>query len=233
VTQDRKSRPSNYEFELFQFKKVSPDAGRRRVEKLYESLRTRRSVREFSSKPVPLDLIQQCVRIADTAPSGANMQPWHFVVVSDRDIKRQICIAAEKEERENYDRRFPREWLDALAPFGTDWHKEFLEVAPHLIVVFRVDYHLDETSEEKAFKKKHYYVMESVGIATGMLLAAIHTAGLVTLTHTPSPMGFLRDIVGRPKNETPFILLPVGYPANEANVPVLRKKSFDDICSLK
>ena len=224
---------TNYEFEPFQFKKVSPSVGSRRVEKLFESLRTRRSVREFSSKPVPLDLIEQCIRIAATAPSGANMQPWHFIVVSDPDIKHQIRLAAEKEERDNYNRRFPREWLEALAPFGTDWHKEFLEIAPCLIVVFRVDYGLDETAEEKAFKKKHYYVMESVGIATGMLLAAIHTAGLVTLTHTPSPMGFLRDIVGRPKNETPFVLLPVGYPADEARVPVLRKKSFDEICSLK
>ena len=148
-------------------------------------------------------------------------------------MKHQIRLAAEKEERENYDCRFPAEWLEALAPMGTDWHKEFLEVAPHLIVVFRIDYGVGETTEEQTFKKKHYYVMESVGIATGMLLTAFQTAGLVTVTHTPSPMGFLRQILGRPKNETPFVLLPVGYPADVARVPVLGKKTLDEICSLR
>ena len=154
-------------------------------------------------------------------------------MVSDPGIKHQIRLAAEKEERENYQRRFPKEWLDDLAPFGTDWHKDFLETVPYLIVVFRIDYRLDDSSDQRSFKKKHYYVMESVGIATGLLLAALHTAGLATLTHTPSPMGFLRDILGRRKNETPFVLLPVGYPADEAEVPVLGKKTLDEICVLK
>ena len=216
-----------------QFEKLSPEVGEERIQQLHDSLGRRRSVRDFSPEPVPLSLVEECIRVAGTAPSGANIQPWRFVVVSDPDIKHQIRVAAEKEERENYDRRFPKEWLEALAPLGTDWHKEFLELVPHLIVVFRIDYGLDDTSEELSFKKKHYYVVESVGIATGMLLAAIHTAGLVTLTHTPSPMGFLREILGRPKNETPFVLLPVGYPADGAEVPVLEKKGLDEICILK
>lgn len=200
---------------------------------MYQTLRTRRSVRDFSPDLVPVELIRKSIRIAGTAPSGANIQPWRFVIVSDPDIKRQIRLAAEKEERENYDRRFPKEWLEALAPLGTDWNKEFLEIVPHLIVVFRVDYGLGETSEEQQFKKKHYYVMESVGIAVGMLLTAIHAAGLVTLTHTPSPMGFLRDILGRPKNETAFVLLPIGYPAPDAEVPDIKKKPLEEICIQK
>ena len=220
-------------FELLQFEQVPASTGSSRVRRLLESLGQRRTVRDFDSKPVPLSLIQDCIRVADTAPSGANMQPWRFVVVSDPEVKHQIRLAAEKEERENYERRFPREWLEALAPFGTDWHKEFLEIVPYLIVVFRIDYGLDDSSKEKAFKKKHYYVMESVGIATGLLLMALHTAGLASLTHTPSPMGFLREILGRPKNETPFVLIPVGYPAENARVPVLKKKDLDDTCILK
>ncbi len=224
---------SRYAFMPLQFEKLSPEVGEERIQQLHDSLGRRRSVRDFSPEPVPLSLVEECIRVAGTAPSGANIQPWRFVVVSDPDIKHQIRVAAEKEERENYDRRFPKEWLEALAPLGTDWHKEFLELVPHLIVVFRIDYGLDDTSEELSFKKKHYYVVESVGIATGMLLAAIHTAGLVTLTHTPSPMGFLREILGRPKNETPFVLLPVGYPADGAEVPVLEKKGLDEICILK
>jgi iodotyrosine deiodinase len=224
---------ASHAFMPLQFEKLSPDVGRQKVRQLHASLSQRRSVREFSSEPVPLSLVQECIRVAGTAPSGANMQPWSFVVVSDPGIKHQIRLAAEKEERENYQRRFPKEWLDDLAPFGTDWHKDFLETVPYLIVVFRIDYRLDDSSDQRSFKKKHYYVMESVGIATGLLLAALHTAGLATLTHTPSPMGFLRDILGRRKNETPFVLLPVGYPADEAEVPVLGKKTLDEICVLK
>ena len=151
----------------------------------------------------------------------------------DPEYKHEIRLAAEKEERENYERRFPKQWLADLAPFGTDWHKEFLETAPHLVVVFRIDYGLNDRSEEQSFKKKHYYVMESVGIATGMLLVALHIAGRATLTHTPSPMGFLRNILGRPKNETPFVLLPIGHPAEGARVPALEKKTLDEICVLK
>ena len=219
-----------YTFHPLEFERVPVDEARKRLDRLYESLSTRRSVRDFSDEAVPVELVERCIQVAGTAPSGANIQPWRFVVVSDPEIKRQIRIAAETEERDNYDRRFPREWLEALAPLGTDWHKEFLEIVPHLIVVFRVDYATGETDEQRAFKKKHYYVMESVGIAVGMLLAAIHEAGLVTLTHTPSPMGFLRDILGRPRNETPFVLLPVGYPAPEARVPDIGKKPLEEIC---
>lgn len=222
-----------YPFRPFEFEPISADESLRRVRAFGEKMRRRRSVRDFSFEPVPLEIVQECVRVAGTAPSGANFQPWRFVVVSDAELKRQIREAAEKEERDNYDHRFPQEWLEALAPLGTDWHKEFLEVAPHLIVVFRIDYGLEGSSEEREFKRKHYYVMESVGIAVGMLITAIHEAGLVTLTHTPSPMGFLRDILGRPKNETAYVLLPVGFPASSAQVPDISKKSFEEICIQK
>lgn len=187
----------------------------------------RRTVREFSSEPVPRELIIEAVRIAGRAPSGANQQPWHFVVVSDPAIKREIREAAEAEERENYDRRFPDDWLAALAPFGTDWQKPFLETAPYLIVVFTVTYGLSSAEQ----KIKHYYVNESVGIATGFLLTALHLAGLATLTHTPSPMGFLGRILGRPANERPYLLIPVGYPAEQAQVPDIEKKPLDEIVS--
>jgi len=185
---------------------------------------TRRTVRDFSSQPFPVELIEHAIATAASAPSGANQQPWRFVVVSEPDLKRQIRIAAEAEERENYENRFPQEWLDALAPFATDWQKPFLEICPYIIVVFRIDYGL-----EGERKIKHYYVQESVGIATGFLLAALHLAGLATLTHTPSPMGFLGQILGRPANERPFLLIPVGYPAQDAQVPVLAKKSLDEV----
>ena len=184
----------------------------------------RRTVRAFSAEPVPFELIENAVRCASLAPRGANQQPWRFVVVSDPEIKRKIREAAEAEERENYDRRFPDEWLEALQALGTDWHKEFLESAPYLIVVFRIDYGLEDCR-----KIKHYYVQESVGIATGFLLAALHLAGLATLTHTPSPMGFLQKILARPANERPFVLIPVGYPAADAEVPVLAKKPLAEV----
>jgi nitroreductase len=189
----------------------------------------RRTVRSFSPEPVPYELIETSIRTAGTAPSGAHYQPWRFVVVSDAEIKRRIREAAEQEERENYERRFPDEWLDALAPLGTDWHKEFLVVAPYLIVVFRIDYSLKVDDQGKTIKAKHYYVMESVGIATGVLIAALHNAGLATLTHTPSPMKFLREILDRPVNETPVVLIPVGYPAGSATVPDLKRKPIDEI----
>ncbi|MGK2857119.1 MAG: nitroreductase family protein [Thermoanaerobaculia bacterium] len=197
------------------------------IERAREFLGTalrRRSVREFSSDPIPDEVIELAIRAAASAPSGANMQPWKFVVVRDPELKRRIRIAAEQEEKESYERRMPDEWLAALAPLGTDWHKEFLEIAPLLIVVFREDYHLDGEA-----KIHHYYVGESVGIASGMLLAALNAAGLATLTHTPSPMGFLREILGRPANEKPFLLIPVGYPAGGATVPRIRKKPLDEI----
>jgi nitroreductase len=186
---------------------------------------TRRTVRQFSDKPVPAELIENAVRAAATAPSGANQQPWRFVVVSDPDLKRQIRIAAEEEERNNYEHRFPEEWLEALRVLGTDWHKEFLEIAPYLIVVFRIDYGLRPGGS----RLKHYYVSESVGIACGFLLAALHAAGLATLTHTPSPMGFLSRILERPANERPFLLIPVGYPAEGATVPNITRKPLDEV----
>ncbi len=188
-------------------------------------MRRRRTVRHFSPEPVALELIERAITVAGTAPSGAHQQPWRFVVVSDPVKKREIRLAAEAEERENYEHRFPPEWLEALAPFGTDWHKEFLEVAPYLIVVFRLDYGLNEEEQ----KTKHYYVSESVGIATGFLLAALHVAGLATLTHTPNPMGFLTRICGRPANERAFLLIPVGYPADRAQVPDLERKPLEEI----
>lgn len=172
-----------------------------------------------------MDLIDGAIRVAGSAPSGANQQPWRFVVVTDPAVKREIRVAAEAEEKENYERRFPPEWLEALAPFGTDWHKEFLEIAPVLIVVFRIDYGIGEGG----CKVKHYYVSESVGIATGFLLAALHMAGLATLTHTPNPMGFLGRICGRPANERASLLIPVGYPAAGARVPELQKRTLDEI----
>jgi nitroreductase len=188
----------------------------------------RRSVRFLSSEPVPLELIENAIRCASLAPSGANQQPWKFVVVRDPEIKRKIREAAEAEERESYEHRMPADWLEALAPLGTDWHKEFLETAPYLIVVFRVDFGLRGDS-----KTKHYYVQESVGIATGFLLAALHLSGLATLTHTPSPMGFLSSILDRPRNERPFVLIPIGYPSAGATVPAIGKKAISEVMEIK
>ena len=193
---------------------------------------TRRSVRFFSAEPVPFELIENAIRCAALAPSGANQQPWRFVVVQDPEIKRKIREAAEAEERESYEHRMPADWLDALAPLGTDWHKEFLETAPYLIVVFRIDFELMQTEEGES-RIKHYYVQESVGIATGFLLAALHMSGLATLTHTPSPMGFLSNILGRQKNERPFVLIPVGLPSPDATVPEITKKSIAEVMEIK
>ena len=189
------------------------------------TIRRRRTIREFSPEPVPDAVIDLAIEAASLAPSGANMQPWTFVVVKDPTLKREIRIAAEKEEYENYHGRMPEEWLRALAPLQTDWYKKFLEVAPLLIVVFKQDY----AFAADGARITHYYVNESVGIACGFLLAALNAAGLSTLTHTPSPMGFLRDILGRPKNEKAFLLIPVGYPAEDCTVPDLGKKSRDEV----
>jgi len=210
--------------EPLQFETLPPEEQLRRSREFLRAMASRRTVRAFSPEPAPVEIIENAIRVAALAPSGANQQPWRFVVVSDPEIKRQIREAAEAEERENYQRRFPQEWLDALAALGTDWHKEFLEIAPHLIVVFRVDYGLDGDR-----KIKHYYVQESVGIAVGFLLAALHLSGLATLTHTPSPMGFLQKILNRPANERPFVLIPVGYPARDAQVPKIAKKPLPEV----
>ncbi len=189
-------------------------------------LATRRTVRDFSDRPVARSVIEDCIATAGTAPSGANQQPWRFVAISDPAIKRRIRLAAEEEEREFYDRRAPREWLDALAPIGTDWHKPFLETAPWLIAIFAERWHLDAEGN----KVKHYYPTESIGIATGLLIAAVHAAGLASLTHTPSPMGFLNEILGRPGDlERPFLLLVVGHPAAAARVPAIRRKPLSEI----
>lgn len=187
--------------------------------------RRRRTVRDFSDEPVSFEVLRLAIEAAASAPSGANQQPWTFVIVTNAEVKRRIREAAEKEEHENYHGRMPDEWLRALAPLQTDWHKEFLEIAPALIVVFKQDYGLDPEGRHVT----HYYVNESVGIACGFLLAALNAAGLATLTHTPSPMGFLREILGRPKNEKPYLLIPVGHPAADCRVPDLRRKPLDQV----
>ncbi len=179
-------------------------------------------MRAFSAEPVPREWIELAVRTAATAPSGANCQPWHFVVVGDPGVKARIRAAAEAEERKNYERRMPREWLEELKQFGTDWHKPYLETAAWLVAVFAESYRI---SEEGA-RRKNYYVQESVGIACGLFITAVHQMGLATLTHTPSPMGFLAEILERPGNERAFMLFPVGFPAEEAMVPVLARKDL-------
>jgi nitroreductase len=211
------------------FREYEPAEMTRRAAEFYRDLRRRRTVRDFSSRPVRRAVIEDALRAAGTAPNGANMQPWHFVVVSDAALKAQIRVAAEKEEQEFYDHKAPREWLDALAPLGTDARKPFLEAAPYLIAIFAQTYGVLPDGR----KVKHYYAQESVGIATGFLIAALHHAGLVTLTHTPSPMGFLNEILGRPANERPFLLLVVGYPAADAQVPVITKKPLEEIASFR
>ena len=190
-------------------------------------MQRRRTVRHYSSRPVPRGIIEDCLRAAGSAPSGANMQPWHFVVVSDPEVKRRIREAAEEEEKKFYGERAPREWLEALDPLGTDDEKPFLETAPYLIAIFVQRFAVAGDGR----KVKHYYAQESVGIATGMLITAIHNAGLVSLTHTPSPMGFLNEILGRPDSERPFLLLVVGYPADDALVPNIERKPLSEISS--
>jgi iodotyrosine deiodinase len=200
---------------------------KRRAATFYADMQRRRSVRHFSDRPVPREIIEDCLRAANTAPSGANMQPWHFVVVGDPAVKGQIREAAEKEEREFYARRASEKWLEALTPLGTDEHKPFLETAPYLIVIFSQRYGLTSDGQ----RIKHYYPAESVGIATGILITAIHNAGLVSLTYTPSRMGFLNEILGRPTNERPFLILVTGYPAHDAVVPSIRKKSLSEVAT--
>ena len=197
-----------------------------RARQFHLELKRRRTVRQFSSRPVPRAVIESCLRAATTAPSGANLQPWHFVVVSDPETKRRIRLVAEEEERHFYQHRAPQEWLDAVAPLGTDEHKPFLERAPYLIAIFAQKY--GRLADGR--RVKHYYPLESVGLATGMLIAALHVAGLATLTHTPSPMKFLNEILDRPKSsERPFLLLVAGYPDRNATVPAIGRKPLDDV----
>jgi len=205
------------------FDRLDPDEQLARSEALLERMRTRRSVRRFSSEPVPFPLIANAIETAGTAPSGAHQQPWTFVVVSDPELKRRIRAAAEEEERRSYDGRMSAEWLEALAPLGTDWRKPHIEEASYVIVVFEQAYGL-----EGERKVKHYYVRESVGIAVGLLLASLHIAGLATLTHTPSPMGFLARLLERPANERAYVLIPVGYPAEGCTVPDLERKPLTE-----
>ena len=212
---------------LTSYKRRSEKSMRRRVRDFLELIRRRRTVRQFSPDPVPRKLIEDCIRAAATAPSGANRQPWHFVVVSDPEIKRRIREAAEREESDFYGWRAPSEWLQALEPFATDEHKPFLEEAPYLIVIFAQLHGVDDEGDII----KHYYVNESVGIATGILITALHSAGLATLTHTPSPMGFLNEILERPRYERPFLLLVAGHPSAEARVPRISKKTLDEVAS--
>jgi len=190
-----------------------------------DEMQQRRSVRAFSREPVPIELVENAIATAGAAPSGAHQQPWTFVLVSDAQVKRRIREAAEEEERRNYESRMPAEWLDALSALGTDWRKPHIEDAAYVVVVFEQAYGVRPDGS----KVKHYYVKESVGIAVGLLLASLQLAGLATLTHTPSPMGFLRTILERPENERPYVLVPVGYPAADCVVPALTRKSLDEI----
>ena len=205
----------------------SDDEILRRTKEFYETMQRRRTFRDFSDRPVPRKVIEHCIRAAGTAPSGANLQPWHFVAVSDPVLKQQIRIAAEKEEKEFYAQRAPKAWLEALAPLGTDSNKPFLEIAPWLIAVFAQPFRILTDGN----RSPTYYAIESVGIATGILVTAVHSCGLVSLTHTPSPMGFLNRILGRPSYEKPFVLLVVGHPAENALVPDVGRKPVEKISS--
>ena len=209
------------------FKRFTEEYMARASGEFLSFIRTRRSVREFSDRDIPVEVINNIVSAAASAPSGANKEPWFFSIVRDPDVKHKIRLGAEKEEKLFYTQKAPQYWLKDLNKFGTDWHKEFLEEAPFLIVVFKQIYDLNNN-----IKYKNYYVNESVGIACGILLTAIHKAGLVALTHTPSPMGFLEKVCKRPKNERAYLLIPVGYPAVNAKIPVLTKKEYNEYATI-
>ena len=215
-------------FKKLQFQKITFEEMDYNANQFFQKVSSRRSVRDFSSDDFPIDIIKNCIKSASTAPSGANKQPWHFVIVKDPIIKRKIRKAAEIEEKEFYGGRAPKEWLDDLNQFGTDWNKPFLEEAPYLIVVFSKKFDINDDGTNK----KNYYVSESVGIASGLLLTALHNAGLVTLTHTPSPMAFLSDILNRPPSDKPYLIIPVGFPSENAEVPNIKKKTFKEICTI-
>jgi len=209
------------------FSHLSDDEMRQKAIEFNQLLQKRRTVRDFSDKPVAKEVIEQCILAAGSAPSGAHMQPWHFVAISNSEIKAKIREAAEIEEKEFYEHRASKEWLKALEPLGTDTNKPFLETAPWLIAIFAERYGLDEQGN----RVKHYYTPESVGISCGMLISALHASGLATLTHTPSPMGFLKDILKRPANERPFLLLVCGHPADDATVPDLKRLELEEVSS--
>ncbi len=214
---------------LATYREYPEEEMRRRATEFRDEMKRRRTVRHYSERPVPRDVIEKCIEAAMTAPSGANMQPWHFVVVSDPELKLRIREKAEAEEREFYHHRAPQEWLEALELLGTDEHKPYLEAAPYLIAIFVQRF--GQLPDGR--KVKHYYATESVGIAAGVLITALHNAGLVTLTHTPSPMGFLNEILERPESERAFLLLVVGYPASDAKVPTIRKEPLSDKVDFK
>lgn len=212
------------QFQPLNFEEFPEEEMRKRAAAFRREMQRRRTVRHFSDRPVLREIIEECLITAGTAPNGANLQPWQFVVISDPKVKREIRVEAEKEEAEFYHRRAPQEWLDALAPLGTDEHKPFLETAPYLIAIFGKNH----STLPDGRRVKNYYVNESVGIATGFLIAALHHAGLASLTHTPSPMGFLNTILNRPSEEKPFLLLVTGFPAKEAQVPIIEKKELSE-----
>jgi nitroreductase len=216
----------SYEFVDLNYSMPEPEAVAGTAETHYRFMDKRRSVRDFSDRPVPREVIEHLIMTASSAPSGAHMQPWHFAAVSDPGMKAKIREAAEAEEKLSYEQRMTEEWLEALEPIGTDWQKPFLEIAPWLVIMFRSNFHYEGDR-----KVKHYYVSESAGIAAGFFIQAVHNAGLVTLTHTPSPMGFLGEILERPEHEKAFLLLPVGYPAEGAQVPKLERKGLDRVSS--
>ena len=212
-------------YKKINFSKISTDEMNLRSKSLLHQIQQRRSVRDFSSQNVPIEVIKNCIKTAASAPSGANKQPWHFSLVQDKKIKKEIRVAAESEEKQFYEHRASKEWLEDLNQFGTDWKKPFLETAPFLIVIFSQVFEKNADGENR----KNYYVNESVGIAAGFLLTALHNAGLATLTHTPSPMNFLAKILKRPDNERAYLLIPVGYPSKNAKVPIISKKPFSKI----
>ena len=216
--------PGDHPFVPLDYREYPVEEMRRRARAFYEDMNRRRTVRDYAPREVPREVIEDAVRAAGTAPSGAHKQPWTFVLVRDAEVRRKIREAAEAEEKESYEHRMPQSWLDDLAPLGTDWHKPFLTTCPSLLVIFAQSYALED-----GVKKKHYYVQESVGIAVGMLIAALHHAGVATLTHTPSPMGFLGEILERPDNERAYMLLALGYPTEDCEVPALERKPLDDI----
>lgn len=225
MTEEKIKVIGGHEHIKYSAREFTPQQSEQRSADFYEEMELRRTVRDFSDRPVATPVIENLIKTASTAPSGAHKQPWTFCAISDPSIKKQIREAAEKEEYDSYHGRMSDRWLKDLEAIGTDWHKPFLETAPWIVVVFKKVYEQDE----EGGKANNYYVNESVGIACGMFITAVHQAGLVTLTHTPSPMNFLSKILRRPDNERPFLLLPVGYPAGEVYVPNLKRKKLDEV----
>lgn len=218
--------PHNF-IPLPDYREYPQEEMKKRAKDFYKDIKRRRTVRDFSNRSVPVEVIQDAIKAAGTAPNGANLQPWHFVVVSDPDVKKKIQVEAEKAEKEFYNEKAPKEWLKALEHLGTDEHKPYLETAPYLIVIFSKNYEITDSGD----RIQHYYVKESVGIATGMLITALHRSGLATLTHTPNPMKFLNEILDRPSNEKAYLILVTGYPAEDAKVPDISKKPLEEIAT--